>query len=541
MLSLLIVQGIIVLIGALLYYLFFCGKSELLDLPPGPKPLPFLGNLKDLPPPGMPEFQHWLSFKNKYGPISSITVLGKTVVMIHDPEAAVEILDKNSLKTSSRPQLMSADMCGYDHMLNSMDYTALFRQHRRLIHHRFGTQSLVSRYRNVQDVESKRFLMRTMKDPQNLLRHIRTEASAIVLKITYGYTVEPFGTDPLVRLIEDVMANFSHLMIPLAWPVDISPLLGQLPGWFPGAGFKETAREWRAMTEASAYIPYNFVKKQVDADIHQPSFVSELIEAHGKGESLEVDADVKEIIAWSAEMVFAGGSDTTVSALMAFVLGMILYPAVQQKAQEEIDRVVGPDRLPGYQDQFDLPYVNALIKEMLRWFPIVPVVTGHKTDAEIWLRGYRIPKGSCICTNTWWFSHDPERYPDPMVLNPDRFLEPRNEPDPVGIFGYGRRACPGRLLAHEHLFITMSRILAAFTISNAVDGDGKPIEVRVGHVPGLIDHPQEFSYSMVPRNEKYADMIRRLELEHPWEQGSAESLEWDTLDKYKKEWKREAE
>ncbi|RFU75124.1 hypothetical protein TARUN_7126 [Trichoderma arundinaceum] len=538
--SLVIVQGLVVLIGILLYHLFFRKKSELLPLPPGPKPLPLLGNVRDVPPPHIPEFQHWLLFKDKYGPISSVTLQGKAMVIIHDKDVAAELLDKTSLKISSRPQFHFANMCGYDNMMTLMDYTDLFRRHRKFIHQQLGTKALVSRFNNVQDLESKRYLMRVMKNPGNLFQHIRTEAGAIILKIIYDYTIEPSGFDPLVRLIEDVMTNFSHVMIPFTWMVDIFPALKYLPDWFPGTGFKKTAREWKAITEASAYIPYDFVKKQMNKGTYQPSYVSELVEAYGTGNAMEIDDESKEVIAWTAEMIFAGASDTTVSTLMAFVMAMILYPNVQQRAQEEIDRVVGPDRLPGFEDRINLPYVNALIKEMLRWYPIVPVTTAHKSDSEVFLRGYRIPKGSYALVNVWWLTHDPKTYPDPMVLDPDRFLEPRNEPDPAGIFGYGRRACPGRLFAQENLFITISRTLAAFKISNAVDGSGKPIDVHVRHTPGLIDHPEEFPYSIVPRNEKYAEMIQELERVHPWEESSAGSLEWGAFDRYKKEWNSEA-
>ncbi|KAL7784563.1 cytochrome P450 [Trichoderma ceciliae] len=534
--SLLIVQGVVVLIGFLLYQLFFRNKSELLPLPPGPRGLPIVGNIRDLPPPGVPDFQHWLPFKDRYGPISSVTMLGRTMVIIHDKDAAAEFLDKASAKTSSRPQFHFADMCGFDKIFSLMDYTDVYRRHRKIVHQQFGTKALVSRFDNIQDVESKRFLMRVLKNPQDLFQHIKTEAAAIILKINYDYTIDPFGLDPLVKLIEDYMEIVSQVMVPLGWLVDIFPAVKHLPDWFPGTGFKQTAREWKATTEASAFIPYSFVEKQMDKAIHQPSYVSELIEAYSDGKSTQVDQEIKEGIAWTAGTVFAAGSDTTVGTLMAFVLAMILHPEVQQKAQEEIDRVIGPNRLPGYEDQSSLPYIDALIKEMLRWFPITPMSTSHKSDDEMFLRGYRIPKGSYTLTAVWWFMHDPQTYPDPMAFDPDRFLEPRNEPDPVGMFGYGRRICPGRFFAQNNLFIIVSRTLAAFTISKAVDGNGKPVDVQLSHIPGMIDHPNEFPYNIAPRNEKCTELIQRLELDHPWEESDVESLEWGEFERYKKEW-----
>lgn len=180
MASLVVGQVAIVLIGFLLYQLFFRNKSKF-PLPPGPKPLPIVGNIKDLPPPGTPDFRHWLPFKEKYGPISSVTLLGRTLVIIQDKEAAVEYLEKNSSKTSSRPQFEFANMCGYGTMLAFMDYTDLFRQHRKFVHHQFGTTALVSRFNGVQEIESKRFLMRIFKEPESLFQHIKTYVNNLLM------------------------------------------------------------------------------------------------------------------------------------------------------------------------------------------------------------------------------------------------------------------------------------------------------------------------------------------------------------------------
>lgn len=80
-------------------------KLKSLPLPPGPKGLPFVGNISDLPPPGVPEFQHWLQHKENYGLLSSITVLGQTMIIIHDKEAAFELMEKRAHKHSGRPSM----------------------------------------------------------------------------------------------------------------------------------------------------------------------------------------------------------------------------------------------------------------------------------------------------------------------------------------------------------------------------------------------------------------------------------------------------
>ncbi|KAM0455036.1 hypothetical protein ACHAPV_007923 [Trichoderma viride] len=534
--NLIIFQGIVVALAFIVYRLFFRKKDTLLPLPPGPKPIPILGNINDLPPPGVPEFQHWLPFKDKYGSISSVSVLGQTMVILHDSDAVQELLEKTSLKTSARAQLFFAsEMCGFAAFLPAMPYDDEFRQHRKYIHQQLGTKALAARFSDIQDVESKRLLLRILNDPENLVEHIKAEASAIILKITYGYTIEPLNPDPLVKLIEDVMSNLSAAFVPMSWSVDIIPALRHLPDWFPGTGFKRTARKWKAINEAVVSTPYHFVRKQMELGIHQEqSYVSGLIRSYGNEDGSGVSPEDMNIIQLTATSMYGGGADTTVSTLMTFIIAMIKFPDVQRKAQEEIDRVVGSGRLPGYEDRDNLPYTDAIAKEALRYFPVVPIGTAHKTEEELYFRGYRIPKDSYILPSIWWFLHDPKVYHDPEEFDPARYLEPRNEPDPLGdAFGYGRRVCPGRYLATESLYLTIARLLAAFTIERAKDDNGKPIDVEFKHSPGLVDHPHLFSYSIRPRNQKYANLVRKVERDHPWEESDAAHLKGDLIEEYK--------
>lgn len=101
-----VVSGLLVIYT--LKKLFFDRSTTKLPLPPGPPGLPLVGNISDLPPPGKPEYQHWLEHSDRYGPISSITVLGQTIILIHDKHMALELMEKRASMHSGRPKMKFA-------------------------------------------------------------------------------------------------------------------------------------------------------------------------------------------------------------------------------------------------------------------------------------------------------------------------------------------------------------------------------------------------------------------------------------------------
>ena len=149
------------------------------------------------------------------------------------------------------------------------------------------------------------------------------------------------------------------------------------------------------------------------------------------------------------------------ATLLGMFSGIMLYPEVLRKAHAELDAVVGPHRLPDFGDRDSLPYVNAVIKESMRWHSALPFGVPHATVADDEFRGYFIPAGTMLIPNTWCVSpcssqsiitehltracmHDPEVYADPGDFRPERFIHDgkldTSVRDPAAfVFGYGRR------------------------------------------------------------------------------------------------------
>ncbi|GKZ23616.1 hypothetical protein AbraIFM66951_009891 [Aspergillus brasiliensis] len=445
---------------------FFTSKSKHPPLPPGPRRKPIVGNLWDLPNPNQQDWQHWLKHKDRYGPISSLSVMGQTIIVLNDARLAVELLESRSSIHSSRPQQHFAEMAGWNNILAAVKQPQRIRATRKNLHREIGSNNSVARFNEIQMVEVGRFLLRVLDAPDKLMQHIRNvttrEAGAIILKVAYGYTIEPHERDPLVDLADKAMEDFSKAMLPATWAVDFFPSLKYLPSWFPGTGFLKTAQRYRKTVTAFSDIPYAFVKEQMRTGRFVPSFLSNLLEDSIPEPGSEEETTVK----WSAGALYAGGADTTVSSIASFFLAMALFPEAQRRAQQELDAVIGTDRLPQYKDREQLPYINALVKEALRWHPVVPTNLVHTSTEDDVCEGYFIPKGSSILANIWGFTHDPKMYHDPMTFKPERFLGPKPERDPhFLVFGFGRRVCPGRTLADANVYFTVSQALAVFEIS----------------------------------------------------------------------------
>jgi fumagillin biosynthesis cytochrome P450 monooxygenase len=341
-----------------------------------------------------------------------------------------------------------------------------------------------------------------------------------MLKITYGYNVDPLNPDPLICLVTRMLENFSVAMIPGRWLVDQITVLKYLPGWFPGCGFQNLARQHRRINNLTIDIPYRFTEKQIRKGTNAPSLVSEILTDRQDAP----DTDEEHAIKWAAGSMYGAAADTTVAVLAWFFRAMVLFPNVQQKAQEELDHALGLS-LARVSDRVRLPYTSGLVAEALRWRPVVSMGMPHVADEDDEYAGYRIPKGALLIPAVWWYGNDPTVYRDPEIFDPERFLSPRNEPAPDFAFGFGRRVCPGRHLAESSLFVTIAQTLAVFEVRKALDANGKEVQPSREAMPGFLALPVPYEYRIVARSEKHAELIGQVETDHPRLESNAKDLE----------------
>ncbi|KII84162.1 hypothetical protein PLICRDRAFT_46528 [Plicaturopsis crispa FD-325 SS-3] len=471
-------------------------------LPPGPKGLPVVGNVAD-----MPSSEEWLTFSQwgeKWGGIVSVKLLGQPLIIVNSADVMSE-LDKKGALHSDRPRLvMAGELVGYAKTLVIMPYGAKFRNFRRYFSKLIGSNAAMKQFLPVEEGEAHKMLRRLLAKPDNLEPILRKTAGGLILMITYGITVRE-DEDPFVTLIEGANANFSTATAPGSFLVDVLPALKLVPEWVPGAGFKRKAREWYAAMMDMVERPYGYTKEQMSQGTAPVSFVSSLLDEEDKMTPEQID-DIK----YTASSLYGAGADTTVSAMYAFFLAMTLFPEVQRKAQAEIDAVVGSDRLPSFADRENLPYTYAVLTEVLRWNSVAPTGVPHRAMEDDIIDGYLVPKGSIIIANLWQMLHDPQVYPEPFKFDPSRHIATPEKPaqrDPRhACFGFGRRICPGMHMAESSVWIVIATALAVFDISKAVV-DGVEITPVHENTTGTISFPKPFKCTIKPRSEKAVALI----------------------------------
>ncbi|KAF8199316.1 cytochrome P450 [Mycena galopus ATCC 62051] len=438
--------------------------------------------------------------------IIHLTLAGTSVVVLSSFDATEALLENRSSIYSDRPNFpMVKDLMGWN-FLGIMKYGDEWRANRRLLNQEF-TMGDFHAIHGTESVAAHMLLRRLLSHPSGFLSHLRQMVGEVIISAVYGIDTLPVN-DPYIALVEDAMKSFSDAMVPGRFLVDSIPILKYVPEWFPGADFKRIAREGRKLAEAVRDVPFSETKRQMASGVSKPCFVVNALRGLESGEIYYDESAVRN----TAVNVYLAGADTTVSALSTFFLAMLANPEAQRKAQLEIDLVVGRGNLPDFIHRKAMPYVAAVVKEILRWKNVGPVGVPHSIVDEDEYLGYRIPAGSLVVGNIWAILHDEVMYPDPHVFKPERFLlDGKLNPEVRDLqcaFGFGRRICPGKDMATSSIWITVVSVLAMFNITKEVGKDGQIIEPSYEYEGGMVLAPVPFKCTITPRSQDAINTIQ---------------------------------
>ncbi|KAI0301726.1 cytochrome P450 [Multifurca ochricompacta] len=472
--------------------------------PPGPRPLPVLGNLLHIP-----KEHSWLTYtqySKKYGDVISFRVFGQVIVVLNTIKAAKDLLERRGEIYSDRPETPIYDMMEWQWILPAARYGDTWRSARRLLDRGLRPGAAAS-YRPMQQARARVLMTRLLASPDKWEDHIELLQGELLLDMTYGYQVldrQDRKFDMAKRLTE----FGTTLVLPGALLVNNFSFLRHIPEWLPRFSYKPLARYGHAMGVEVVNEPIHFVKESILRGTARPSLALQNLQEIEKLSGSDRDK-AEKMVSGALASLYSAGSDTTVSATLTFFLVCLLHPEIQKKAQEEIDAVTGRERFPSFEDRPRLPFVDAICKEVLRWMPVTPLVPHAVTQDDVY-EGLFIPKGAIVFGNTWAILHDPDEYEDPDAFKPERFLNSngslRDDLNLTSAFGYGKRICPGRHFVDATLFITVASLLSVFNIKKRKeDEDGAFRYTYTGD--SVISHPNRFGCSVVPRDKIAEELI----------------------------------
>ncbi|KEY67011.1 hypothetical protein S7711_04695 [Stachybotrys chartarum IBT 7711] len=477
----------------------------------GPSTIPIIGNIHQMPRTGM---HLWLAnAAKKYGPVLSLKVGSSNMVVLSSGYHVTQLLDKRSSTYSNRPPsyIVGGQVFGNDHpmMMNADERW----RHRRKLYFRLLQESKCNgQHINVVEAEAAQLVQDIILEPESLMNHPGRYSNSIIMTLVFGIRTPRHDT-PHFKKLQKIMTDLSALgEVGSTPPVDVLSFFKYLPENFWG-NWKTRAQALRQEVESL----YGSLVGQALKRRERIGSLSTFIDAvYGQEKLSQHEVEIM------CGNLLEGGTDTMATTILVLLQAMSENPDILRTAQAEIDSVVATERSPLWSDFEKLPYVNMVIKELLRWRPPAPSAFPHATAKDDAIDGMKIPAKSTVIVNIWGLHHDQERYPDSSVFNPLRF-EGKTETSSVYAnagdhenrdhfsYGTGRRICPGIHLAERGLFVAVSKILWAFDIKYKLDKKGKPIRIdtnpATAYRDGFLNQCRAFEVGITARSDKHREII----------------------------------
>ncbi|KAL8041236.1 hypothetical protein ABFX02_10G152700 [Erythranthe guttata] len=483
------------LIGASILAIFIAYKLYQrlrYKLPPGPRPLPYFGNLYDLKPLLVRCFTDWSQI---YGPIFSVYFGSHLGIVVNSPELAKEVLkDKDQLlaNRSRTHQINKVSKNGMD--LIWSDYGPHYVKVRKLCTLELFSAKRIEALRPIREDEVTYMVESMFNDcvkPENkgkalvLRKHLEMMAFLHITRLSFGKRF--MDSKGVVDAQGEELKDILNSSIKLSSKKSIAEFIPWLLYLFKAESEALAKNNTRSDDFTKKIMEEHNLARQKTGNTKSHFFDALL--------TLQKEYDLVEdtVIGLLWDMISAG-MDTTTIVVEWGMAEMVRNPRVQQKVQEELDRVVGKDRIMTESDIPNLPYLQCMVKECFRMHPPTPLMLPHKAGTDVKIGGYDIPQGATVRVNVWSLARDPKLWDAPLEFRPERFQE--EDIDIKGTdyrflpFGSGRRICPGAQLAINLVTSTLGHMLHHFELA-------PPNGVRVEDID-MMEQPGTVTYMRTP-------------------------------------------
>nr|AFI71898.1 flavonoid 3'-hydroxylase [Paeonia lactiflora] len=437
-------------------------------LPPGPRPWPIVGNLPHL---GPKPHQSLASLARSYGPLMHLRLGSVDVVVAASASVAAQFLKTNDANFVNRPPNSGAKYIAYNYQdLVFAPYGPRWRLLRKVSSLHLFSGKALDDFRHLRQ-EEVAVLVHALTSASNslvnlgqLLNVCTTNALARVMLGKRVFGDGSGGVDPKADEFKDMVVE----VMVLAGVFNLGDFVPALER-FDLQGVATKMKNLHARFDSFLGNILEEHKMNSDGVKQQNDFLSKLIslkdDVDGEGGKL-TDIEIKALLL----NMFTAGTDTSSSTVEWGIAELIRHPKILAQAQQEIDSVVGRDRLVTELDLPNLPFLQAVVKETFRLHPSTPLSLPRMASQSCEINGYYIPKGSTLLVNVWAIARDPNVWAEPLEFRPDRFLPGGEKPNidikgndfEVIPFGAGRRICAGMSLGLRMVQLLTATLVHAF-------------------------------------------------------------------------------
>ncbi|KAM6084791.1 cytochrome P450 2K4-like [Theristicus caerulescens] len=428
------------------------------NFPPGPRPLPIIGNLHiiDVKRP----YRTMLELSKKYGPVFSIQMGLRKIVVLSGYDTVKEALVNQADAFAGRPKIPLVEDTGKGKgvIFSDGENWKVMRRFTLTTLRDFGMGKKAIEDRVVEEYGCLADIIEAQKGkPLEMTLMMNAAIANVIVSILLGKRYD-YEDPTFKRLLSLVNENIRIFGTPSVSMYNIFPLLGFL--------LKDHKIFIQNVKEINAFIKVTFIEhlKALDRN-DQRSFIDTFLvrqqEENGKANGYFHNENLTEVV----RNLFIAGMETTSTTLRWGLLLMMKYPEIQKKVQEEIEQVIGSNP-PRIEHRTQMPYTDAVVHEIQRFANILPLNLPHETTADVTLKGYFIPKGTYIVPLLASVLRDKSQWEKPDVFYPEHFLDSEGKfvkKDAFMPFSAGRRTCAGETLAKMELFLFFTSLLQRFT------------------------------------------------------------------------------
>uniref|UniRef100_A0A670JL34 Cytochrome P450 family 2 subfamily J member 2 n=1 Tax=Podarcis muralis TaxID=64176 RepID=A0A670JL34_PODMU len=454
------------------------------DFPPGPRPLPLLGNI-----PHFGAKDPHLALAEKYGNVFSIQVGKIWIVIVNGLHLVKEALVHQGENFIDRPvDPLSKEISRSLGVVSSNGLT--WKQQRKFAISMLRNFGLGKRTLEERIQEESQYLREAIEaekgQPFDPKLQINNAVSNIICSVTFGdrFDYHDSNFQKLLLFLDEIMYLQGSMWTQLynAFPT----LMKHLPG-----PHQTVKRNWG---ELKSFVGEIVEKHEEDQN---PSEPRDFIDAYLNQMATDAASSFhKDNLLQSTLDLFLTGTETSSTTLRWALLYMAIFPEIQARVQAEIDSVIGQSRQPAIGDKDSMPYTNAVVHEVQRMSSIVPLNVPRITTKDTTLAGFHVPKGTILITNLTSVLFDEDEWETPNEFNPGHFLENGQfrKREAFLPFSAGKRACLGEQLARTELFIFFTALLQKFTFQAP-----KGMTLSLDHRSGLTLSPQPYRICAISR------------------------------------------